>query len=159
MKVLKSKRGEGYILPCVFILIFSMIFAIVFMYISAVSMVNIMKENTKVVLDSFITQNATEIYSSIKQGNDYIEDVDSEEFRTSLISFCTFEERNGKLYSIDENGTEKFHISEPVITFQQEHELELMVSYTMSIPIYFAGANVTTASIPMQISSILTEKF
>ena len=63
----------------------------IFTYSASISKVNLMRENTKVVLDSFVTQNATEIYNSIKQGNDYTEVIDTEEFCTSLISFCTLE--------------------------------------------------------------------
>ena len=98
---LKNKKGEGYIVPCVFILMFAMIFAMIFTYSASISKVNLMRENTKVVLDSFVTQNATEIYNSIKQGNDYTEVIDTEKFCTSLISFCTLETDNGLLYSID----------------------------------------------------------
>lgn len=63
MKNLKSRKGEGYIVPCVFILIFAMIFAMIFTYSASISKVNLMRENTKVVLDSFLTQNSTEILS------------------------------------------------------------------------------------------------
>ena len=114
MKLLKSNKAEGYIVPCVFILIFAMIFAMIFTYSASISKVNLMRENTKVVLDSFLTQNSTEIYNSIKQGNDYTEAIDTEEFRTSLISFCTLEIENGMLYSYDADGKELYHITEPI---------------------------------------------
>ena len=94
MKLLKSTKAEGYITPCVLIIIFVMIFSIIFTYSASISKVNLMRENTKVVLDSFVTQNSTEIYNSIKQGNDYTEAIDTEEFRTSLISFCKLEIEN-----------------------------------------------------------------
>lgn len=159
MKLLKSNKAEGYIVPCVFILIFAMIFAIIFTYSASISKVNLMRENTKVVLDSFVTQNSTEIYNSIKQGNDYTEVIDTEEFRTSLISFCTLEIEDGKLYSIDGDGKELYHITEPVLSFREENELELVVNYTISVPLYFAGIEFPSANIPIEVTSILTEKF
>lgn len=118
-----------------------------------------MRENTKVVLDSFVTQNSTEIYNSIKQGNDYTEVIDTEEFRTSLISFCTLEIEDGKLYSIDGDGKELYHITEPVLGFREANELELVVNYTISVPLYFAGIEFPAANIPIEVTSILTEKF
>lgn len=118
-----------------------------------------MRENTKVVLDSFVTQNATEIYNSIKQGNDYTEVIDVEEFRTSLISFCTLEISNGMLYNTDVDGKELFHITEPQLNFRETNELELVVNYTISIPMWFAGNQIRTVVIPIEVTSILTEKF
>lgn len=156
---LKNQKGEGYIVPCVFILIFAMIFAIIFTYSASISKVNLMRENTKVVLDSFVTQNSTEIYSSIKQGNDYTEVIDTEKFRTALISFCTLEIESGKLYSYDADGKELYHITEPVLSFQETNELELVVNYTISLPLYFAGIEFPSANMPIEVTSILTEKF
>ena len=159
MKLLKSTKAEGYITPCVLIIIFVMIFSIIFTYAASISKVNLMRENTKVVLDSFVTQNSTEIYNSIKQGNDYTEAIDAEEFRTSLISFCTLEIENGMLYSYDADGKELYRITEPILTFRNENELELVVTYTISIPMWFAGTQFASANIPIEVTSILTEKF
>ena len=159
MKLLKSNKAEGYIVPCVFILIFAMIFAMIFTYSASISKVNLMRENTKVVLDSFLTQNSTEIYNSIKQGNDYTEVIDTEEFRTSLISFCTLEIDDGMLYSIDADGQELFHITEPTLGFREANELELVVNYTITIPMWFAGNEFPAVNIPLEVTSILTEKF
>ena len=118
-----------------------------------------MRENTKVVLDSFVTQNSTEIYNSIKQGNDYTEVIDTEEFRTSLISFCTLEIDDDFLYSIDADGQELFHITEPTLTFREANELELVVNYNITIPMYFAGNEFPAVNIPIEVTSVLTEKF
>ncbi|MBO7319857.1 MAG: hypothetical protein J6V06_07570 [Clostridia bacterium] len=159
MKLLKSKKAEGYITPCVLIIVFVAIFSIIFTYSASVSKVKLMRENTKVVLDSFVTQNSTEIYNSIKQGNDYTEVIDAEEFRTSLISFCTLEIDNGMLYSIDADGQELFHISEPTLGFREANELELVVNYTITVPMWFAGNEFPAVSIPIEVTSILTEKF
>ena len=136
-----------------------MIFAMIFTYSASISKVNLMRENTKVVLDSFLTQNSTEIYNSIKQGNDYTEVIDTEEFRTSLITFCTLEIEDGMLYSYDADGKELYHITEPVLSFREANELELVVNYTISIPLWFAGHQFPSANIPIEVTSILTEKF
>ena len=159
MKNLKSRKGEGYIVPCVLIIIFVTIFSIIFTYSASITKVNVMRENTKVVLDSFVTQNSTEIYNSIKQGNDYTEILDTEEFRTELISFCTLEINDGMLYSYAADGKELYHITEPVLSFREANELELVVNYTITIPMWFAGNQFPSANIPIEVTSILTEKF
>lgn len=159
MNLLKSKKAEGYILPCVLIIIFVAIFSIIFTYSASITKINVMRENTKVVLDSFVTQNSTEIYNSIKQGNDYTEILDTDEFRTELISFCTLEINDGMLYSYDADGKELYHITEPILSFREANELELVVNYTITIPMWFAGNQFPSANIPIEVSSILTEKF
>ena len=159
MKTLKSIKGEVYPMICVYIIIFVSLLALIFTYTSAISKVNIMRENTKVVLDSFVTENSVEIYQSIKQGNDYTEVIKEDDFCTSLIEFCTLEMRGDKLYSINEDGTEKYHLTIPTVSFRRENELELIVNYTISVPLSFAGLSFTTASIPIEVTSILTEKF
>ncbi len=159
MKMIKSVRAEGYVLPCVFIIIFAMLLTMIMTYTATVSKVNIMIENSKVVLDSFVTENSVGIYESIKQGNDYTEVINQEEYRKSLIEFCTFVEKNNSLYSMDANGTENYHITNPVVSFREENQLELVANYDIIIPISFAGMSFTTVSVPIEISSILTEKF
>ena len=159
MKVLKSNKGDGYVTTCVFAVIFVSIFSIIFTFSAAVSKVELMRENTKVVLDSFVTQNATEIYNSIKQGNDYTEVIDTGDFHSSLISFCTLETESGKLYSYDADGQELFHITEPTLGFREANELELVVNYTLTIPMYFAGNEFPAVNIPIEVTSVLTEKF
>ena len=131
----------------------------IFTYSAPITKVTLMRENTKVVLDSFVTQNSTEIYNSIKQGNDYTEVIDTEEFRTSLISFCTLEIENGMLYSYDADGKELYHITEPVLSFREANELEFVVNYTISIPLWFAGNQFPAVTVPVEITSILTKKF
>lgn len=159
MNILKSKLGEGYIVPCVLILVIVILFLMIFNYAAAISKVNVIRENTKVVLDSFVTQNSTEIYNSIKQGNDYTEAIDSVEFRTSLMEFCTLEKRSGKLYSIDGDGNEKYHISMPALSFKESNQLELCVNFTVTVPIRLLNESTITANIPLEVTSILTEKF
>lgn len=159
MKMLSSKKGEGYIVPCVLILVIVILFLMIFNYAAAISKVNVVRENTKVVLDSFVTQNSTEIYNSIKQGNDYTDAVDSDEFRTSLMEFCTLENRSGKLYSMDSDGNEIYHISMPVLSFKESNQLELCVNFTVTVPIRLLNDTTITANIPLEVTSILTEKF
>ena len=155
----KSKKRPKIDMTKNALFVFAMIFAMIFTYSASISKVNLMRANTKVVLDSFLTQNSTEIYNSIKQGNDYTEILDTEEFRTELISFCTLEINDGMLYSYDTDGNELYHITEPVLSFREANELELVVNYTITIPMWFAGNQFPSANIPIEVTSILTEKF
>lgn len=46
-------------MPCVLIIVLAAIFSGIFVYSASLSKVNVMKENSKIVLDSFVTQKAT----------------------------------------------------------------------------------------------------
>lgn len=159
MKNITNNRGEGYILPCVLILIVATFFSVVYTYTSVISVVEVSRENSKVVLDSFVTTNSTVIFESIKQGNNFTEAVNSDDFCTSLIGFCTLDEDGELLYSYDSEGNEKYSITVPQMSYREENELEITVRYTLFVPIRFAGSTVTTAHIPIEIASVLTEKF
>lgn len=151
-------KGESYPLICVIMLVIVMLFVIIFTYASSVAKVNMMRENSKVVLDSFVTENSTEIFDSIKQGNKKTAEIDNLKYRTALIEFCTLDDNGGMLYSMDGNGQEKFHITNPVINLQSD-ELEITVKYAISLPIRFAGRTITSAVVPITVTSVLTEEF
>lgn len=154
-----NKRGEGYIFPCVMIVILCMIMSVLIYFLCTASMIRSMKHNSEVVFDSYITKNAIEIYDSVKQGNDYTESIDSTEYVTDLCRFCTLEKRSILLYNYDSNGKVKFYMTTPRISFVESKTLKIRVSYTMYVPIYFNGTRITTAIIPIEIKSSFMERY
>ena len=141
------------------ILVIVAVFSIVYTYTSVISVVQLSRENSKVVLDSFVTTNSTIIFGNIKQGNNFTGSVNTEDYRTALIHFCTLDEDGEALYSNDSDGNEKYSITALQMSYHEENELEIVVTYTLSVPVRFAGNTVTTAHIPIEIVSALTEKF
>ncbi len=154
-----NKKAEGYIFPCVMIVILCMIFSLLIYFVCTVSMVRTTKENAEMVFDSYITENAIDIYNSIKQGNDYTEAIDNAEYVEELSKICTFVRRGRFLYNYDSDGAVKFYITQPVITFVREYSLKIQVSYTMYVPIRFNGVQVQTAVVPVVIQSNFMEKY
>ena len=69
------------------------------------------------------------------------------------------ENRSGKLYSMDSDGNEIYQISMPVISFKESNQLELCVNFTVTVPIRLLNDTAITANIPLEVTSILTEKF
>ncbi len=154
-----NKKAEGYIFPCVMIVILCMIFSLLIFFVCTISMIRTTKENAEMVFDSYVTENAIDIYNSIKQGNDYTEAIDNAEYVEELSKICTFVRRGRFLYNYDSDGAVKFYITQPVITFVREHSLKIQVSYTMYVPIRFNGVRVQTAVIPVVIKSNFMEKY
>lgn len=154
----KNKKGEGYVFVCVLILVFMMTFSVIFVYTGMITEIRLQKTNTKMVFDSFITKNSILIFNNIKQGNNATEHLETESFYTALKDFCTLDEKDNLYYAVDDEGTEIFHLTKPRIDFVEEDKLALSLKYEMYIPVRFAGHTVTTAEVPIRISSILNSK-
>lgn len=155
--MLKNTKGEIYVFICVFVLAIMTVFSVIFTYASIITDVKVQKTNTEIVFDSFVSNNSIIIYNNIKQGKNATDGVDTSKFRTSLKEFCTFVEKDGKYYSIDADGSEKFNMTVPEMGFIEDEKLELYVTFTMNIPIRFAGKTVQTAHIPVKVTSELTK--
>lgn len=158
MKTLKSTKGEIYVTVCILVLIVVTVFSVIFTYASVITNVKVQKSNTQIVFDSFVANNSIIIFNNIKQGKNATDGIDTAPFYASLKRFCTLDEHDGKLYSMDTDEAEKFSMTVPAIGFIEEEKLELYVSFTMYVPIRFAGQTVTTAVVPVKISSALTSK-
>lgn len=155
--MLKNTKGEIYVFICVFVLVIMTVFSVIITYASIITDVKVQKTNTEIVFDSFVSNNSIIIYNNIKQGKNATDGVDTSKFRTSLKEFCTFVEKDGKYYSIDADGSEKFNMTVPEMGFIEDEKLELYVTFTMNIPIRFAGKTVQTAHIPVKVTSELTK--
>lgn len=155
--MLKNTKGEIYVFICVFVLVIMTVFSVIFTYASIITDVKVQKTNTEIVFDSFVSNNSIIIYNNIKQGKNATDGVNTSKFRTSLKEFCTFVEKDGKYYSIDADGSEKFNMTVPEMGFIEDEKLELYVTFTMNIPIRFAGKTVQTAHIPVKVTSELTK--
>ena len=106
------------------------------------------KTNTEVVFDSFVANNSILIFNNIKQGKNATEGLNTAPFYTTLKHFCTLDESGEMYYAIDTDGTEKYRMTKP----------HMELTFTMYVPIRFGGVTVTTATIPVHITSVLQSK-
>ena len=156
--VIKDKKGSSYVPVCTFMLIILMTFAVILVYSSSITVVRLQKTNTETVFDSFVAKNSILIYSNIKQGKNATDHLNTAPFYTMLKDFCTLDEEGGMYYAYDDDGAEKFSMTKPQMDFIEEDTLELYVTFTMYVPIRFAGHTVTTAEVPVKITSALNSK-
>lgn len=157
--MIKNKRGDGYIQVCVLIIIICMILSVFVTFAGTVNIVTLMKSNTKTVLETYVTKNSIEIYNSIKQGNNSIDSLDTEEYISDLSSFCTFVKQGSYYYHKDASGRTEYYISTPSVGFTEEGRLKLYVSYTLYVPLYFDNVKIQTAQIPITVKLNLDERF
>ena len=154
-----NKRGEGYVQVCVLVLTLCLILSVFLTFVYAVNFVRITERNAETVRESYVMKNSIRIYNSIKQGTNETDAIDAGEYITDLTSFCTFNKIRDRLYHYDGDGNVDYYISEPTVRFAERNKLKLIVTYTTYVPIYFAGTQVTTATIPVTVKLNLEGKF
>lgn len=156
---MRNKKGEGYVPTCVMIVVICMLLSVFVTFAVAVNTVKTVERNSRVVLDSFVMQNSIEIYDSIKQGNNETNEIEADEYREALSDFCTLEKTGDLFYNYDSDRDLNYCISKPYVGFTTENKLQIYASYTVYIPIRFAGIRVSTAVIPITVESKYNEKF
>ena len=156
---MKNKKGEGYVSACVMIIVICMLMSVFVTFAVAVNTVKTVKRNSRVVLDSFVMQNSIEIYDSIKQGNNKTNEIDAGEYVDALSDFCTLERQGFCYYNYDSDGEINYYITTPYVGFTTDKKLQIFTSYTVYIPIRFAGIRISTAKIPITVKAEYNEKF
>ena len=156
---MKSKRGDGYIGTCVMILILCMILSIFIEFVATVNVIRISERNARIVLDSFVMENSIEIYDSIKTGTDFTEVVDVEQYISKYSTYNSMDIRGNMLYCCDDEGEELYWQTIPTVQLIEENRLKIIAEYTITVPLYFAGHQVTEVTVPITVTSRFNPKF
>lgn len=147
--LLRSKRGDGHITAAVWMVILLMLFLWVLDFAGMLSQAVRVQDNTRRMLDGYVTQNAAEIYRSVKNGHDLTQTLNSDALRDA----CQTELGLQDWKAVDGSGHIQYSISDFTVSFIQEETLQLQVTYTIHFPIEMAGQVYTTANIPQRLSS------
>ena len=150
---MNSKSGKGYITPCLIMLCIFMLLAAVISFAGAVQMTRLSQKSAKICLDSFVAENAREIFDSVKNGDNILDALDTDSYTARLIAFSSLERHGDLLYNKDDNGKAIFWISTPELDYTVSGKLMIYASYTAYIPLYFCGIQVDTAAIPLRVES------
>lgn len=154
-----NKRGEGYVQVCVLILLLCLVLSVFLTLVYAVNIVRLTERNSKTVLESYVLENSIAIYNSIKQGDNTSKAVDATAYTDMLVSFSSLKARKSFLYHYSDKEHVDYYISKPTVELSDKTHLKLTVSYTVYVPIYFAGTQVSTAAIPVTVKTNLEGKF
>ena len=142
------------------ILVISMIFAAIFAYASLSSIVRKAKEDTQRVLDSFVIENAAEIYASIKNGNhDAIGREYSERFIDRLHTELGLSRQASVLYNRSMNHEVIFQFNDTLTGTVRNDVLELKTDFKIIVPVWFAGNKLFDLTIPLQVKSLYVLKY
>lgn len=140
-------------------MVFCIILSVMISFVTTVETIRQTKRNSRVVLDSFVMKNSVEIYDSIKQGEDTVYGLDSERYIAELCSFCSLQRGTDCLIFADENGNEVYEMSIPQMEFADQNRMKIKISYTVKVPVSFAGLEVTEVDVPVTVTSNYDKKF
>ena len=157
--MIKNKKAEGYVRTSIMILIFCIAIAVFMSFLTAVNTIRISKRNTYKVIVGYVTVKSIEAFNSIKTSNDYIENLDEDDF---IEYFCEYNgmTKNGNIFIAQmDSGYEKYRVTELQLSYILDNTLKLQVDYVITVPISFGDFEVFNAEVPITIKSKLTDKF
>ena len=157
-KLLKDTRGGGYFTPCVITIVIAMILSAVLFYAQCMTIIQTTRADTERVLESFIMKNSIDIYNSIKQGHDFTEDFDENFYISQTSSELSLDSSKNRLYNYGADGEIVYSMTNPNVTYKVDKALKLKVSYTVMIPVIFAGEHIFDLEIPITVTRSLTLK-
>ena len=156
---MKNNRAEGYIRTSIMMLIFCIGIAVFMSFVTAVNTIRISKKNTYKVIDGYVTVKSIEAFNSIKTSNDYIENLDEDDFIESFREYNGMTKSGNILIAKTSDGYEKYRVKDLQLSYIQNNTLKLQVNYVITIPISFGDFEVFNAEVPIIIQSKLKEKF
>ena len=157
-KLLKDTRGGGYFTPCVITIVIAMILSAVLFYAQCMTIIQTTRADTERVLESFIMKNSIDIYNSIKQGHDFTEDFDENFYISQTSSELSLDSSKNRLYNYGADGEIVYSMTNPNVTYKVDKALKLEASYTVMIPVIFAGEHIFDLEIPITVTRSLTLK-
>ena len=143
----------NYTKTAVIILITAMVLSLVLTYASIMTIIQNSKDNTERVLTSFVVENSTLIYNSIKNGNDFTASLNADYFISKYLLAGTLDFDGTYLYNKTSNGGYVYRLTVPRTTFTVVNTLNLTCSYNLRIPVEFAGKRITEMIIPINVKT------
>lgn len=148
-----DRKGTAYIRTCVLVLVICMVLSAMLFYTTALTSASAAKKNVKRILDGYVMRNSVEIYSSIKQGNDYLENTDSGYFVSLITDELDLKTEGRYLVYRDPDSSEIIRMSRPQVSFTRQNSLDIEASFDVYMPVRFAGTELFTLTVPVTVRS------
>ena len=143
----------SHVKTAVMVLVISMVLSLVLAYASIMTIVQTTKSNTERVLNSFVIENSTYIYNSIKNGDDFTTAINANYFVSQFSLENSLDFDGNFLYNKDDRGVSIFKMTNPTTHFSVDNTLNLTTTFDLLIPVQFAGKQVTEIRIPIKVTA------
>jgi Flp pilus assembly protein TadG len=152
LSIIKDRKGSMTLWSAVIVLVLCFVFAGVFEYVRVYTVANTVQTTVQRDLESTAMQAARDSYESVKQyslSSPYVNQTDFEDNLCSELGLA----KQGNLFYCMSDDVAKFYILNPTLTYSVDTSLNLTYTFTLQIPTYFMGRQITTTVIPMTVHS------
>lgn len=141
---LKEKRASGavYVLICVLVLVFSVLLIFSLYFVAGLSHIRIQMQEAQTVLDSYVADNAVNIYAALKGESNLGAVLVDDVFLAELTGFSklTQDTVDGETvyvcYTDPDAGVWSYYITAPTLSFSgKDTAAKMHLDYTITIPI------------------------
>jgi len=150
IKALKNKKGDSYIYLCVIVIFITMLVSVVILYMGLMAQVQTQKRDVRGKLDSFIADYATEMFDSLKQGDNYLDAFDIQGLIDGSYEALGFDDISDTEY-VYPNGN--CTITRPTVTTLTGNGFGVQVEYIAKFPIKWNGKSYADLEVPISVTS------
>ena len=152
---LQNKRGNSYVWLCVVVLVASMLFSVLFLYIGLTSQVTAQKRDVKAKLDGYVSSYAVDAFEGLKHGTDYADYLDRQSFADGVCPALGFADETQETYEYP-NGACTMTRPEVTVTFDDGYGAT--IRYQVILPVRWNGITFADLTIPVTVSSFYKTK-
>ena len=154
-KALCNRYGMSYIWLCVIILVSSMLFSVLLLYMSLTAQVGIQKRETQAKLDGYLAAFAAEEFDALKHGSEYERYFAWDRLKQGVYPALGFAQDTDQTVTAP-NGN--FTVTRPTVTVLRGDGFGLAVRYTVSFPVKWNGMTFADLTLPVAVSSYYRTK-
>ena len=143
--ILTNKKGAGYILTCIMVIIGVVVLLVLLQYMSVYHTAKVRKDEIKLTLDGYVTRYAIESYDALKQGEQYSAYLDVDGLK------------EGAQAEIAEY-IDQYNLSDIRITPLYTGCFGIQVEYVITIPFEMFGRKISDIHITVTTVSQYAEK-
>ena len=149
-KALENKRGNSYVWLCVIVLVASMLFSALLLYMTLTAQVAMQKREVRAKLDGYVSAYAVESFGGLKHGTESSAYMDRERFAAGVCPALGFADETQETYEYP-NG--ECTMTRPDVTVFFEDGFGVTVQYTAVFPVAWNGRTFADLTVPVTVSS------
>ncbi len=148
---LHERSGSAYILTCVLVIFTCVLMVFAISFIAGISHIRVQKQEAQTVLDSYIADNAVDIYSALKGEINLGAVLNDTAYLEELTDFSGLTPRtlDGQTvyvcYTDPEADVWSYYITAPTLSFTGTGTAARMrLDYTVAVPVRFSESSTVT---------------
>lgn len=150
--ILRDRKGNMTLFAGVLVLAMLMIFTGLFEFIRIYTIADNVRSAVQLDLESTAIQAAKDSFQSVKQYSLSSPVVTQSVLENSICSDLSLTRQSGSFKSMM-SGTTKYVIASPQLSYSGGALLVLTYQFTLQVPVYYFGVQITTANIPMTVNA------